>query len=115
MIFECGAIIAVVVVMAYFMLRSGMSGYAIGVLPLALVPAFYIISDSLTIFLLRYFNWSYVNIRISIILFALVVSCLLIGGVSLGIKNTTKRLFFLVMCGLFSIILTTLLIINMLY
>ena len=113
MILECSVIIILVVILSYFMLRTGKSGYALGTLPLVLVPAFHISSRAIAEFFAKYLPLEFLTLRIAVDLMALVVSCLMIGGIALGIKNRSKRTGFLIMCGSFSIALTCVLIVNM--
>lgn len=111
MIFECSAIIVVILVMSYLLFRSeGSSGWGIGVLPLTLVPASHIVGPRLSLMLVRLFGLEYLTMRIGVDIFALVITCLLLGVISSRIKRKRSRWAYLAVCGGFSAILTCVLI-----
>lgn len=113
MIFECSAIILVILVMSFMSLRSGKkAGWSIALLPLILVPAGHIASLWLYLPLARLLHITVVAARIGIDLCALTVTCLLLGGIALNIKNSRLRFGYLVVCGLFSALLTCVLIVR---
>ena len=113
MIFECCAIILIIVVMAIIVSREGRkSGWIAGILPLVIVPLGHIIGILVGTHLAKMFGITSTTAHIAVDLAALVVTCLIIGGVSLQIKRRRKRYAYLITCGLYSVLLTCVLIVR---
>jgi|GEM_PF-1122768 len=113
MIFECSAIILVILVIAFMSYRYGAkSGWCTGMLPLVIVPFGHICGNWMKFFLGGIFDVSYTTAWIGVDLVSLVVTCLIIGGISLQIKNRKKRIAYLVTCGVYSALLTCILIVR---
>lgn len=113
MIFECCAIILIILLMAVIVSREGSkSGWIAGILPLTIVPLGHIIGIWLGSPISGMLGVSTVTAHIAVDLVALVVTCLMIGGISLQIKRRRKRCAYLVTCGLYSVLLTCVLIVR---
>lgn len=113
MIFECSAIILVILIMSFMCLKgSKKSGWSIGMLPLILVPAGHITGSWLNALIATVFRITPIIAWISIDICVLMVTCLMLGIISLQIKKSRLRIAYLVVCGLFSAILTCVLIVR---
>lgn len=110
MILESTAIIMVILVMCFMMLRSGRRGYAVVTLPLVIVPATHMSSARIALFLSKLLPYDFVSLRIGVDILALVLSCVIFAILSAGIRHKRTRVIFLLMCGGFSVILTSVLI-----
>lgn len=113
MIFECCAIILIIVVMAVTISREGRkSGWIAGILPLIIVPLGHIIGLFIGAHIAKMFSITVITAHIAVDLAALVATCLIIGGISLQIKRRRKRYAYLITCGLYSVLLTCVLIVR---
>ncbi len=113
MIFECSAIILVILLMSFMTLKSGEKrGWSIAMLPLILVPAGHIAGLWLRVPIARLLRITPVAAWIGVDLCVLAVTCLLLGGIALNIKQTRLRAAYLIVCGLFSALLTCVLIVR---
>lgn len=110
MILESTAIIMVILVMCFMMLRSGRRGYALVTLPLVIVPATHMSSSRIALLLEKLLPYDYMFLRIGVDVLGLVLSCVIFAVLSAGIRHKRTRLVFLLMCGGFSVILTSVLI-----
>jgi len=113
MIFECSAIILVILVIAFMSYRYGAkSGWCTGMLPLVIVPFGHICGNWMRFFTSNILDITPTTAWICFDLISLVVTCLMIGGISLQIKKRKKRLAYLVTCGGYSALLTCILIVR---
>ena len=113
MIVECCAIILIIVVMAIIVSREGRkSGWIAGILPLTIVPLGHIVGVFISTHISRMFSITVITAHIAVDLAALVVTSLIIGGISLQIKRRRKRYAYLITCGLYSVLLTCVLIVR---
>ncbi len=113
MIFECSAIILVLLIMSFMSLKSGKkSGWSIAMLPLILVPAGHIAGLWLSAPIARLLHITVIAAWIGIDLCVLTLTCLLLGIISLNIKSARLRVGYLSVCGLFSALLTCVLIVR---
>lgn len=113
MIFECSAIILVILIMSFMSLKSGKkSGWSIAMLPLILVPTGHIAGLWLSAPISRLLHITVIAAWIGIDLCVLTVTCLLLGIISLNIKSARLRIGYLSVCGLFSALLTCVLIVR---
>ncbi len=114
MIFECSAIILVILILSVLIVRSGnRSGWGVAVLPLLLVPAGHIAGNWMIVPLSRLIPLGIPAIGIGFELFTLAVTCLLLGLISSKMKTKRARLAYLIVCGGFSVLLTCVLIVRM--
>ena len=113
MLFECCAIILVILVVAVIVSREGQkNGWVAGVLPLVIVPLGHILSILVGAHIGKLLGISIMTARIAIDIASLVITCLLIGAISLQIKSRGKRFAYLFTCGIYSVLLTCVLIIR---
>ncbi|WMJ84560.1 hypothetical protein ACS3UN_06575 [Oscillospiraceae bacterium LTW-04] len=111
MIFECSAIILVILIMS-FMSLGKKSAWSIAMLPLLLVPAGHIAGLWLSEPIAGLLHITVVAAWIGIDLCVLTLTCVLLGIISLNIKSTRLRVGYLSVCGLFSALLTCVLIVR---
>lgn len=113
MIFECSAIILVILVIAFMSYRYGAKiGWSTGMMPLIIVPLGHICGNWMKSFFGSIFGITPTTVWIAFDLISLVVTCLIIGAISLRIKKRKKRLAYLITCGGYSAILTCVLIVR---
>ena len=113
MVFECSAIILVILLMSFMSFKRGKkSGWSIAMLPLLLVPAGLISGLWLSAPIARLLHITVVTAWIGINLCVLTLTCLLLGIISLNIKSARLRIGYLSVCGLFSALLTCVLIVR---
>ena len=113
MIFECSAIILVILILSFMSLKGGKKhGWSIAMLPLILVPAGHMAGLWLCVPIARLLHITVVAAWIMIDLCVLAITCLLLGGIALNIKNARLRVGYLSVCGLFSALLTCVLIVR---
>lgn len=113
MIFECGAIILIIIMLSFMSYRGGQrGGWSIGVLPLLLVPTGHIIGIWICRFIAGIFAISTATAWLGIDLFMLMITCLILGVISLRIKRRSLRIAYLAVCGIYSAILTCVLIVR---
>ena len=108
MFFESYAIIAVVLTMSYILSRrEKSSGYSVGILPLIIVPAVHVTGRTIVGPIIKIFSIDLTTAWVIIELTALMLTCLLLGAISVSIKNRKLRISYLALCGGFSVILTS--------
>lgn len=113
MVFECSAIILIILILSVLILRSGSrSGWGVAVLPLLLVPAGHIARNWLVPPFSRLIPADTPATWIGFELITLAITCLLLGLISYKIKRRSAKLAYLVVCGGFSAILTCVLIVR---
>ena len=113
MIFECSAIILIILVIAFMSYRYGVkSGWCTGMLPLVIVPFGHICGNWMRFFVGNLLDITPTTAWISFDLISLVITCLMIGGISLQIKKRKKRIAYLVTCGGYSALITCILIVR---
>ncbi len=113
MIFECSAIILIILVIAFMSYRYGAkSGWSTGMLPLVIVPFGHICGNWMRFFVSSIFDVSFATAWIAFDLVSLVITCLIIGGISLQIKKRKKRIAYLITCGVYSALITCILIVR---
>lgn len=115
MVVECIAIIVLVLVMSAMIFRSGKPGQAIAVLPLVTVPVLHLIGIPASIFLNRCFQgFSFNLFHISFNLVGLMVACVLYGMLAGNMGSRRGRKTYVVVCGIFSVLLSIVLVSNIL-
>ena len=112
MLVESIALIAVIFAMAFTFLRANMRDYAIGVLPLLMLPAVNIGLSYIVGFFSGLFNVSRDSVAVCTILVALVITCIIIGACGMNFRKKTHRSIYFIISGLFAIILSMLFILN---
>ena len=113
MVLECSAMILVVLMLCYILMQyyKG-SGYAIGALPLVLVPLVHILGRSLAYPVGYVLRLNRTAAYIALDVTALMLTCLLLGLISANIRNQKRRWSYLLICGGFSTILTCTLLVR---
>lgn len=111
MILECATIILVIIV-AFFILIGKGNGYAIGVLPLVILPTTHILGKTLSNGVAKMISVTPMTAYILLDVLALMVACLATGIIATQIREKRKRISFLIICGLFSACLCCVLIVN---
>ena len=114
MLFACWAIVIVLVLMFFVLMRGNQKEYARAIVPLGVLPAVHIFSALLANWIDRVLNLPITpnELRVAIDVTAGLISCLLMGLTSRHIaEKRTRNLFAWVCCG-FLIILTLVLVFN---
>jgi len=109
---ECVAIVFVVLGIAFTFLRANRPNYAVSVLPLLLVPLAHLGSNPVARLLIKMTGLSTLEARVLFDVFALILACILFSLLSTSISSKKSRTVFVFCCGLFSLILTGILILN---
>lgn len=113
MLFACWAIVIVLLAMVFVFLRSNKKDYALAILPLIITPFIHIFSGVMAGFLKVLFPLNAAELRIIIDLTAGLVSCLLLGLATRGIREKKRvRCAFFWCCAGFVVILTIVLVTN---
>ena len=114
MVFECVAIIIVILVSSVSIISSNKrgSGFGIGILPLIFVPAAHILVVLSRRAIVRVFDVSILSAIIVVDILALVITSLLLGAISTRILKKRTRWTYLILCGGFSAILTCVLMVK---
>ena len=112
MIAECFAIISIVLAIAFIFLRSGRKVYAYGILPLILVPLVNILSGQMVPAISSVLPFEHNSIKISLVFAALIAACLLIGFTGSKLDKKSARTMYMIICGLFTLILSMMLVVN---
>ena len=112
MVFECCAIVIIILIMCFMVLRTGRSRTAIMLLPLVIVPFTYIISGPIASFIATLLIVNPVKIKIIINILALVIATLLFSGLSPNIKTKVPRYAYWAFCLVFTVILELVLLFN---
>ena len=113
MVVECVAIIALIAILIFMTARSGRREMALSMLPLLIVPGFYLLSaplskmiDPLLPFIPRF------AIAVGITVIGLVIACVLFGMLCGNYPTKRARRGYLWMCAGFSTLLTVVLLYN---
>lgn len=88
------------------------AGWWLAMLPLLIVPACHIAGIWSGQYVASMLGISEISAKIGIDLFSLVITCMFIGAISLNIKKKRIKIPYLVVCGLYSAILTCVLIVR---
>jgi hypothetical protein len=113
MVLESYAIIALILIMAYIFTRMRRSsGYAVAILPLIIIPAVHIAGRRLVRYFSGVLQMQDKTAWVVLELTALVITCLLLGVISTNMRNRNLKITYLALCGGFSVILTTILLLK---
>ncbi|MEG2174968.1 MAG: hypothetical protein RR135_05745 [Oscillospiraceae bacterium] len=113
MIFECSAIIVVILLFSFTVMRSGKGwGYSFAVLPLIIIPAMHMVGARLSGPLARLCGIAPIVAYVFLDVLSLAATGLLLGIISMRIKKPRARVGFLVACGGFSALLTCVLLVR---
>ena len=114
MVFECLAIIVVILFSSYAIISSNKkgSGFGVGIMPLVLLPAAHILAVLSRRAIIKVIPVHILSAIIVIDVLALVITSLLLGAISTRIPGQKARWTYLVLCGGFSAVLTCVLIVR---
>lgn len=106
MISVCVAIVIIVAITGFMMMRSGSKRFAVAVIPLGFVPLAHLLGTALE----RIIDYSLSPLELVLIcvgfdIAALVFACLMLGMTARKIKKSFTRKLFLISCGLFEVVL----------
>ncbi len=110
--FESIAIIVIAIVMFVIFMRANKPNYAIGTLPLGLVPLANLAKAPVGIWLSNYLPFTSMQCAVGLLVFVLAVSCLILGIVAMSIRPKRSRATFILACGGFNIAITLVFISN---
>ena len=110
LILESWVITVLILVMAYLISRAGRPGQGVATLPLAIVPLCNLLSGPLARSVIGTGGRAEFVTRVAILLVGLVVSCVLYGFLAGNMGGKAARRSYIVLCSVFSAILTVILI-----
>lgn len=114
MLFACWAMLIVLLAMSFLFLRSGKKEYAGAILPLPLVPFFYIFSGPLGRLLDPVVSLDATMLRVMVVLTGGLLSCLLLGLAVRGITARRTRNAVFWCCAAFVVVVCLVLAANLL-
>ncbi len=109
---ECLAIIALLLSITFIYFRTGRRRFGLSVLPLGIVPLFHIIAYFTAKPISRLLHIQTATVVAITDIIGIAVCAALVGAMSAYYKGKAKTVYFLI-TGVFSIILTSVLIINL--
>ncbi len=112
MFIECVAIVALILAMFFVYLRMGKKGIALTILPLVTVPFMHILGQLVSVQIAQIFS---AEAKVVVLIFdvvALALSTLLSGCFSMLYKMRYRSVY-LIVAGLFDVILTCILLVNL--
>ena len=111
MIVECFSIIALVI-LTFIVMSAKKSRSGLAILPLIITPLLHILTKPISSLIMAFAtaNQNYIIIAIHII--ALLLSGILYGLIATKFNEKSSRLTYLILCGLFTVVLTIVLLIN---
>ena len=112
MVMENVTILIIIGIMIVVFLRAKKTQYALSVIPFVFVPGTHLLGLYFAQRLDFGMGFTVHQISVGIDILALVVGCLLLGLLSHNILSKKSRSVFLVMGGLFNLLLTWILILN---
>lgn len=113
MVFECCAIILILIIMSLMASRgTAHVGWGLAFLPLLIVPSAHIVGAWSGHYIAVLLGITDMTAKIGIDLFSLVATCMFIGGISLKIKKKRLKIPYIAVCGCYSAILTCVLIVR---
>jgi hypothetical protein len=110
MIVECWAIVTIVLAIAFIFLRAGRKPYFFGMLPVIFAPAAHILAYVLSKPLGSLFHTAPGRIYAVFDLLALIAACICFGIFSCSFKGRRTKILYLSVCGIFTLILSLILI-----
>lgn len=112
MIVECISIIAVISMIFFVFVKAKKFHSGLSVLPLLITPAMHLASKPLSLFFRSSFgiDKNYTTITVHIV--SLVLCGIIFGIISKNFKEKSSKLSYLILCGLYTVILTVVLILN---
>ena len=112
---ECAAIIVIILLTAGVMARGGTGALGLAVLPMALTPAFYLISNFAANTINRWQEPDiYLVTRAAIVVLGSLLACLIMGFFASKLRSKTARKVYFVLCGGFNLALTVIILVKIL-
>lgn len=111
MIVECFSIIALVI-LTFIVMSSKKSRSGLAILPLIITPIMHILAKPISSVIISFTNANQNYIIIAVHIIALVLSGILYGCIATKFNEKSARLTYLILCGLFTVVLTIVLIVN---
>lgn len=112
MVFESLAIIAIVLAMSFLFLRVKKREYGIAMLPLLIQPALQILSIPAIRIIGSFSDVRPITISFCITFIALIAESILIGLAASLLKSGKQKTSYLVICGVFALVLAMLFILQ---
>ena len=112
MVFESLAIIAIVLAMSFLFLRVKKREYCIAMLPLLIQPALQIISIPAINIIGSFSAFRPITISFCITFIALIAELILIGLAASMLKSRKQKTSYLIICGVFALVLAMIFILN---
>lgn len=112
MVMENVAILVIIGIMIVVFLRAKRPQYALSVIPFLFVPGIHLLGLYVADDLAKGMDFTAHQISVGVDILALVVGCLLLGLLSHNILSRKSRSVFLIMGGLFNLLLTWILILD---
>ena len=111
---QCGAIVAVLLIVGFVFLRRDRKIFLFGILPLLILPVMHLMGIPIAYYAAHRFHINDYHLRVYIDMIALVVACTLFGVFGRGLHEKRVRLGYIISCALFTIILGWVLVIDLL-
>ena len=104
MLIESIAILVIVLIISYIILRKGKPNLSMSILPLTFTPAMYFISIPIADLFNDLFNWEINTIRIFLIFISALIASLVFGILSSKIKKKSFKTYYNVLCTGFTVV-----------
>jgi hypothetical protein len=111
---QCGAIVAVLLIVGFVFLRRDRKVFVFGILPLLILPLMHLIGIPISYYAEHRFHINFYHLRIYIDMIALVAACTLFGIFGRGLPEKRVRLGYIISSALFTIILGWVLVVDLL-
>lgn len=113
MVAECTAIIAIILLIFAICVRKGKLGTGLAILPLGIVPLFYLVSGHIATFINIWQTPDvYLHMRIGVITVGALLAGMLMGFIAGRITHKANRRAYLVLCGGFTVVLFIIMIVR---
>ena len=100
MITESMVMVAIIVIFCFFSLRTGRRGIAVAVLPVAVLPLFYVMGSASAVQFSSCLPFcTPIQWQVVCVIAGLVISALLLGFFTGVLRSKRAKLFYLVLCG----------------
>ena len=114
MIFESFAIIAIIVAMSVIFLRTKRKDLSVGLLPLLILPAMQLLIKPITALITELSPIKPLTVNFCMVFLALIAECILLGLASIMFTSKRQKTSYLLICGIFSLVLAMLFMLNLL-
>ncbi len=112
MVIECISIILIIFLLIFAFLRARRKKYAISMIPLMILPGLHLISYPISYYLHRTFDIAEKQTQNVITVIALIISCIALGIMSSSFNIKKNRIAYIVICGIYTLILALILILK---